>query len=96
MKIVFVLVVISIFSGNVFAARSWENADIKQILVHDNGSSDYAGLVHVYMHTDMAPNSVPSCVTSAGYKSDFVVDLSRPGADAQYSLLLASYMAGKK
>ncbi len=95
MKFFRVLLIGMLVSVNVFAARSWEDAGIKQILVHDNGSSSYPGLVNVYMHTDMEPTTVPSCVTNAAYKSHFAIDLSRSGAQAQYSMLLALDMAGK-
>ncbi len=95
MKKIIVFIVAFAVSVNAFSARSWENVKVKQILAHDNGSSNYPGLINVYMHTEMESSTVPSCVTNAAYKSNFAIDLSRPGAEAQYSLLLASYMAGK-
>lgn len=85
-------IILFLSCSSCFAVDAWQNAQIKRILVHDNGSANYPGLVNVYMYTDMA-SSVPSCVSSQPYHSHFAIDLSRPGAQAMYSTLLAAYMA---
>lgn len=82
-----------LFTGPVFSANAWFDASINTMLVHDDGTIDHAGLVHVTMNTEMT--WVPSCVVNDAYKKYFLIDLSRPASTAQYSLLLSAQIAGK-
>ncbi len=85
-------------SNMCFAVQSWENAKIKQIITHDNGSDNYKGVVQVIMHTNMPDDALPnsSCMASPSYyKARFVIDLSRDTGSAMYTAVLAAFMANK-
>lgn len=94
MKKAIISLLLGMSAATTFAASAWVDSSAEKILVHDNGSDNYAGLVNVYMGSDM--DQVSECVSQPAYKSHFAIDLSRPGAEAQYSLLLAAHIAGKK
>lgn len=89
------LITFSLLVSVTASAAHWNDQQIKKILVHDNGSSEYAGVVHVYMMIPLPDNAVPSCITSDSYKYDFAIDLSRGAAQAQYSTILAASISGK-
>lgn len=96
----FKLVLLSLcflYSSSCFAIPSWENAKIKQIITHDNGTAGYKGVIHVIMHTDMPDTAVPAsgCMAYPVYKSRFIIDLSRDTGSALLSTALAAYMGGK-
>lgn len=77
------------------SGNAWVDADVAEVLVHDNGESDYAGRVHVKMVDGMSWQ--PDCIgDSTYYNKSFVIDLSRAPGQYQYSLLLAAKLAGKK
>ena len=78
------------------AANAWVDTKIVSILVHDNGTEGYAELAYVRMSSNMAESERPTCVTNSAYHSQFVVDFSRPVAQAQYSMLLSANLANKK
>ena len=86
-------VVAVLFSSSALGANAWINAPVGKVLVHDNGSSNFGGEVHVKMNSDMS--WIPSCVTNDAYKKYFVIDLSRSAANAQYSMLLSAQVANK-
>ncbi len=90
------LLFISSTSFGSVGAGGWNNVKIKKIVVHDNGDSAYKGRVEVYMFSEMPADSVPTCISNTAYKFAIGIDLSRPGAQVQYSTVLAAYMAGKK
>jgi hypothetical protein len=93
MKKSIIFLIAALFTTTVIAAKSWESGSIKQILVHDDGTTNYPSLVIVEMTSQMT--TPPTCVATAN-KSKFAFDLSRPAAQQQYPLILALYMSGKK
>ena len=95
MKKILFFSIIAFLSDSICAGHAWNSVKIKRVLVHDNGSSNYSGIVHIYMDTDMPDENVPSCLTQDIYKSHFAINLSRSGANAQYTAILAAYMADK-
>jgi len=85
-------------SSMCFAVQSWENAKVKQVIMHDNGSDNYKGVVQVIMHSKMPDDALPqsNCVASPSYyKARFAIDLARDTGNAMYTAVMAAFMANK-
>ena len=87
------ILILLLFNNSAFGANAWVDEQINQILVHDDGSENFSGQVHVTMMSEMS--WIPACVNTNAYKKIFVLDLSRGAASAQYSTLLAAKISGK-
>jgi len=88
---VFLFMAMLFLSHSAFAShQAWTSVQIKTIIVHDNGSTDFMGEAHVVMMS--SASSRPDC---PGAADRFIIDLSKPIANTQYSTVLSAYMASK-
>lgn len=84
-----VLIIVLLFSPIAFGERAFEAGKINKILIHNNPSEDsISERVVVYLDATM----------EGGFctKKNWAIVLNNEAAKAQYALLLASYLSGKK
>ena len=85
-------ILIFLYAPYMLAQQAWTNTEIKGIIVHDDGSENFTGEVHVVMQSQW--DARPDCAASAS-QDRFVINMSRPVAKSQYSAVLSAYMASK-
>lgn len=85
-------ILLGLLAAPAFADPSWRDSPITFILVQDGGSAGHQGIVIIELPTNAM--YLPSCHTSA-LRNRVIIDLSRPAAKAQLSLLMANDLAGR-